>query len=301
MAGPAVNHDIIYCVSIECTRMPVDTISDLLESHGFEDHAAWEDEESGNGSVRFCRESSSDAKQLCQSLALLLDEQGMGDLPLEIIDLEKEDWSSSWKKFFHAAKVSSRIVIRPSWEEWDGAKDDIEVIIDPGMSFGTGLHPTTRGCISFLDQVAVAGGSFLDAGCGSGILSICAAKLGYSTVDAFDIDPVAVECSEVNLASNDISEGVHLHCLGLQDYQPAQKCDTVAVNILAPVILANCGKIIEFLAVGGKLLLAGILTTQFDEVVGQFASKGVQMLERIDDEEWTSGLFELVGPVAGDQ
>ena len=96
-------------------------------------------------------------------------------------------------------------MVRPSWEEWDGAKDDIEVIIDPGMSFGTGLHPTTRGCISFLDQVAVAGGSFLDAGCGSGILSICASKIGYGAVDAFDIDPVAVECSQVNLVSNGVS------------------------------------------------------------------------------------------------
>jgi ribosomal protein L11 methyltransferase len=301
MASPAVNHDIIYCVSIECTRVPVDTISDLLESHGFEDHAAWEDEESGNGSVRFCRESSSDAKQLCQSLALLLDEQGMGDLPLEIIDLEKEDWTSSWKKFFHAAKVSRRMVIRPSWEHWIGAEDDIEVIIDPGMSFGTGLHPTTRGCISFLDEVAVSGGSFLDAGCGSGILSICAKKLGYGLVEAFDIDEVAVECSEVNLASNGISEGVHLHHLGLQDYQPEMKFDTVAVNILAPVILANCDRITDYLGAGSKLLLAGILTTKFDEVVGQFASRGVQMLERIDDEEWTSGLFELVRPVAVDQ
>lgn len=293
MAGAALNPDIIYCVSIECTRASVDAVSDILESQGFEDHTAWEDEESGNGSIRFCRESFSDAQRLRHSLAVLLNEHGMGDLPLEIGHLEKEDWTSSWKKFFHAAKVSNRIVVRPSWEEWDGSQDDIEVVIDPGMSFGTGLHPTTRGCISFLDQVAVPDGSFLDAGCGSGILSICAAKLGYGTVEAFDIDPVAVECSQVNLASNGVSSGASVSCLGLEEYRVEKPFDTVAVNILAPVILANCSNIVGLLASGGKLLLAGILTSQFQEVTDQFESRGLRLLERIDDEEWTSGLFEL--------
>ncbi len=204
-----------------------------------------------------------------------------------------EDWQNAWKKHFKAARVSDRVVVRPSWEEWCGSSECLEVVIDPGMTFGTGLHPTTRACIRFLDKCDGSGKSFLDAGCGSGILSVAAAKLGYRPVRAFDVDPMAVKCCKDNLLLNSVGGGAIVECASVGDFMCGETFDFVAVNILAPVILEHAERISSLVARReGLLALAGIREEQFGAVRGTFEGLGFECVEQIDEDEWKSGLFK---------
>ncbi|MCM8531519.1 MAG: 50S ribosomal protein L11 methyltransferase, partial [Lentisphaeraceae bacterium] len=109
-------------------------------------------------------------------------------------ELQKEDWSEKWKEFFHVEKVSERLVIKPSWEEYTPSGEEVVIEIDPGMSFGTGNHGTTKACLQLLDRLTIdIQDSFLDMGCGSGILSMAASKLGVRKIDGFDYDQDSVE------------------------------------------------------------------------------------------------------------
>ena len=204
--------------------------------------------------------------------------------------IKKEDWSESWKAFFNIDKVSDRLVIKPSWKEYQAAAGEIILEIDPGMSFGTGSHGTTKACLQFLDEISLPGQSVIDMGCGSGILSLAAAKLGLSPVHAFDYDSDAVRISEENLAAS----GVKLDKVFQQDlteYQAEMQYDIVIANILAPVLMMNALKITAAMKPGGKLILAGILHEQFEEIEERFEDLGLTLMEKRQIDEWSSGLF----------
>ena len=213
-------------------------------------------------------------------------------IEIVIKTIKQEDWSESWKAFFNVDKVSNRLVIKPSWKEYDAKSNEVVLEIDPGMSFGTGSHGTTKACLQFLDEISQPGQSVIDMGCGSGILSLAASKLGLKPIHAFDYDLGAVNTTRENL----LSAGVELEEIYQQDlseFKSGSKFDIVIANILAPVLMMNSSNIVTALKQGAssRLILSGILHRQFDEIVECFEDEGLILCDKKEIDEWSSGLF----------
>jgi ribosomal protein L11 methyltransferase len=211
--------------------------------------------------------------------------------------IPREDWAESWKRFFHPERVSDRVIVRPSWETMPARPGDVEVVIDAGMCFGTGQHGTTRACIRFLDALAAAGrtGPMLDAGCGSGILSIAAVKLGFGPVTAIDFDASAVEQAAENCRQNGVAESMTLETADVLRYAPAAPFGVVAANIEAPILLAAASVFADRLCApqsGAALLLAGILERQYADIATAFSSRGFAERQQLTLDGWTSGWWE---------
>jgi ribosomal protein L11 methyltransferase len=212
--------------------------------------------------------------------------------------VESADWTEAWKRFFHTTRVSPRIVVHPSWEPCDAAPGDIVVDIDPGMSFGTGLHPTTRTCLRFLDSLSastphLADEHVVDLGCGSGILAIAAAKLGYAGVTALDNDPLAVRVTRENLLLNTIAEECVTTATADVLHDPLPVGDLVVANILASVLVEAAPRIAAAVRQGphAALVLSGILDSQFADVQRAFSSVGFELQESELDGDWRTGCF----------
>lgn len=203
--------------------------------------------------------------------------------------LENADWQEAWKRFFHVERISERIVIRPSWESYDAKPGEAVIILDPGMSFGTGKHPTTRACLQLLDKLTEGdlGRPVLDMGCGSGILSIAAKKLGFTHVRGFDYDPDAVQVSKENAALNDVE-------IPFEPRNLADNLDEGAIvlaNILGPVLIQYAKEVTCAVLPGGQLIASGILDTLYPEVKAAFEACGLVEEENILIGEWRSGRF----------
>ena len=212
---------------------------------------------------------------------------------VEVKTMRQEDWANSWKKNFHTFRASERLVVKPSWEEYTSKPGDIVVPIDPGMCFGTGYHGTTKACLQFLDKLQRENGSglsLIDAGTGSGILSIAAALLGYGRIEAFDNDPDCIGQSQENLATAGVTS-VTVSCAALGEYIPTQVADVAVANILASILAEHVEDVKALARPGGWLILSGILTEQYDGILQKFTAAGCQELSRVTIQEWTSGLF----------
>lgn len=216
---------------------------------------------------------------------------------IEVAELLDRDWQEAWKATIHAARVSDRVVIKPSWEEWAAQPDDRVVEIDPGMSFGTGLHFTTRSCLRFMDQLLRAAPveRFCDLGCGSGILSIAAVKLGVSAATAYDIDADAVRIAGENCERNGVSAQVNIHVAALADVGPIGTFPLVAANILANVLREEIDIITAAVAPGGYLMLAGTTECDFASVSPLYEANGFELIAEEGDGEWRSGLYRRTG------
>ncbi|MBP1582363.1 MAG: 50S ribosomal protein L11 methyltransferase [Victivallales bacterium] len=213
------------------------------------------------------------------------------------IRMAREDWAESWKRFFHAFRASNRLVVKPSWEEYTAQPGDLILELDPGMSFGTGHHGTTKACLKFLDELQAQEGamSMLDAGTGSGILAIGAHLLGYSPVRAFDYDPQAVLTATENLEKSGWLASTELIEADVTAKVPLEPSRVVVANILAPVLMASAENILSLVdrSQGGYLVLSGILTEQYPEVRDCFVKLGAKELSSRKIDEWTSGLFAV--------
>ena len=221
-------------VSAAVPRDAVEALLDMLAEQGW-NVSSWEDAARADGRVDLFLEDPSAAD--AASRALEADGLAVGlTLHPTVAALPVEDWAESWKRFFHVQHVSTRVVIRPSWEPYAAKPGECVIDLDPGMSFGTGHHETTRACLIFLDQLAAecAARSVLDAGCGSGILALAARKLGFGRVAAFDNDPDAVEIARANAAVNGVTDIAWQVC---ELAACAQTADVVVANILAPVLI----------------------------------------------------------------
>ncbi len=209
--------------------------------------------------------------------------------------LRREDWAESWKRHFPPMVIGRRLLVKPSWSQRRPTRGQSVVILDPGLSFGTGQHPTTHFC---LDQLVAAkkpdtSQSFLDIGTGSGILAIAAAKLGYRPVHGFDLDPEAVRVAAENVARNAVADAFNPRRRDLLS-MPAPKApryDVIAANLLANLLLAARDKILAHLRPGGRLIVAGILAREFANVQRSYEQAGLRLVADREQKEWRSGCF----------
>lgn len=210
--------------------------------------------------------------------------------------LEEKDWANAWKENYHPFRVGEHIWIRPSWCEDDqspaadkAGAGDIVLVMDPGMAFGTGLHPTTQTCLSALESTVAPGDVLLDVGAGTGILAIAGAKLGASSITAVDTDAQAVKATIENARINEVSHLLSAWQGDLATVTQGQ-WDIVVVNILAPVIISllDSGGLLTYVKPAGHLILSGIIDVQQDSVEEAIGGAGGVVSERLHRGDWVT-------------
>ena len=209
--------------------------------------------------------------------------------------LPARDWSESWKRHFRPIDLGPRLLVRPSWSRRRPRRGQALIEIDPGLSFGTGQHATTRFCLEELvtHHLPQNRQSLLDAGTGSGILAIAAARLGYGPVEAFDFDPDCVRTAKENCRINRLGSAVKVHKADLTR-MPARtrdRFDVVCANLIADLLVDHRQRLAARVRPGGMLILAGILNTQFDQVRSAYLSLRFEPMRKATNGEWTSGAF----------
>jgi ribosomal protein L11 methyltransferase len=212
-------------------------------------------------------------------------------------DADESEWRDIWKQFFRATRIGRRFLVRPSWDPGRPEAADFIIDIDPGRAFGTGAHPSTRLVIGLAEDVQEARPAiarFLDLGCGSGILSMAAARLWPTSAGvAVDNDPEATACSQENFELNKI-ENVSL-LTGTLD-QTVGTFDVILANIQADVLSELATMMADKVTPGGRAILSGILCDQADDVVAVFTKAGFGLGSRRDEGEWSGLLLEKPGP-----
>lgn len=213
--------------------------------------------------------------------------------PLQEHELE-EGWADAWKRHFSVLHVGDRIVVCPTWQTYQPAESEVVVSLDPGMAFGTGHHPTTRRCLELLEQIVVPGMDVLDVGCGSGILSIAASKLGARGVTALEIDAVAAQAAVTNVAENEVSSMVRALEGTLPHAEvPSKFYDVVVANISAKVISELAADLVKAARPSGRLIVSGILTENRTGVEDALIHAGAGVDERIADGDWVTLVVSL--------
>ena len=312
-------------ISIATTPEAEDAIAEQLGAILSRPASAYFDLETGKSTVSvFCEQKPHRGIRKIISEALgQIKKCGLAIGPgkISITKVRREDWAESWKRHFkpieifpgrarHSARaLPGSLLIKPSWSRRKPLKNQAVVVLDPGLSFGTGQHPTTAFCLR--EIVRSAGGSpvssgkskksrtsrprssFLDIGTGSGILAIAAAKLGFSPADAFDFDPNAVNIARANARRNGVGGKIRFWRGDVTKLRanPARRYDLVCANLISTLLIAERQRIAAQLKPGGTLALAGILKSEFTTVKKSFMELGLKLVRDKSDKEWWSGSF----------
>lgn len=199
-----------------------------------------------------------------------------------------DEWRHRWKEFFKPTRIGGRLVIRPSWEHVEARPGDVILTIDPGSAFGTGTHETTRLVLMELDARVRGGERVLDAGCGSGILSIGAVLLGASDAIAVDVDPLAVTATEENAIANGVSDRIHASTTEVRDLDGTW--DLVLANIESRVLLPMAKTLISKVAPGGMLILSGLLAPEEEEIRAAYGA--LDFVSQRAERDWIALTFQ---------
>jgi ribosomal protein L11 methyltransferase len=305
-------------VAIVTTPEAEDAVAELLQ-HSFEQSAsAYTDVETVETTVSIYLERrpnwSGSHKILLNELERIKSfglDIGAGKISLN--RLAKEDWSNSWKRHFKPIEVGSALLIQPSWSKRHPRSGQAVVVLDPGLSFGTGQHATTGFCLQQLveyrsgfrvsgiglkqkragQKTKNAKQSFLDIGTGSGILAIAAVKLGYVPVEAFDFDPDAVQISRSNARQNGVLKKIHITRADITKLsrRGSVKYDVICANLISNLLIQERERIISRLHPRGRLVLAGILNIEFHLVQTAYEAVGLKLIASSTEKEWRSGTF----------
>ena len=215
----------------------------------------------------------------------------LGDLIVN--EVKEEDWQNSWKSHFHLLKIGSRLVIKPSWIEYQEQAGDVVIEIDPGMAFGTGYHPTTYTCLQALEEWVRPGASVLDVGVGSGILSIAALRLGAGSVTGLDIDSQAVRAARQNFRRVGVTRQVTL-AQGSVPHAAAKagQFDLAAANISARAVCERAQFICPTLRPEGALIASGMVRGQEGQVVETLEGLGWSAVQEWAREDWVTLAFQ---------
>lgn len=201
-------------------------------------------------------------------------------------EVNDEDWEQSWKKYYHSFKIGERLVIKPSWEEYQPTQEEVVIDIDPGMAFGTGIHASTRFCLNFVDEYIRGGEEIVDAGCGSGILSIAAAKLGAVKIMAMDIDELAVRIARENVALNGLQEVIDVREGDIVEALKSVNPQVILANITAEVVVHLIPVASQVLPQGGWLFGSGIVDSRWPGVKKQLDNHGFEIVKILTDVDW---------------
>lgn len=202
----------------------------------------------------------------------------------------EEDWAESWKQFFRPRRVGRRLVVRPSWEPFDSQPEDIVIVLDPGQAFGTGDHPTTRGCLEILEALSPQGKEVADIGCGSGVLSVAAMLLGAKSAVGVDIDLPSVEATRENAARNGIDVEAH-QGLGFDPLPAEATYDLVLSNIISAALIALAPEAAKRTRPGGRWVVSGVIESNWPAVQAAAAKNGFTLETTFQENEWLAASF----------
>ena len=208
---------------------------------------------------------------------------------LRVTTLAEEDWANAWKEHFRTHRIGNRVVIRPPWLDDEPQGDEVVVELDPGMAFGTGLHPSTQLTMLGVEETVREGDVVFDIGTGSGILAIAALKLGASHVDAVDVETVAIRATEENAIRNGVADRIDVRLGSVGPGEPfTGQYDVVFANIIARILIELAGPIVAATKPGGQMVLAGIIQEREKDVVDAFAALGATVTNRRQHDDWVS-------------
>jgi ribosomal protein L11 methyltransferase len=218
----------------------------------------------------------------------VFDLRPIGEVSTRLV--EEADWADAWRQHFPVLRVGRRLVIRPTWRRHRATDGDLVLALDPGMAFGTGLHPTTRLCLAALERLADRGGvkgrAVLDVGCGSGILAIAAVRLGAASALGVDTDPIAIEATTANARRNRIARRIHAREGSIPT--EAGPFDVVLANLIASLLVRLAPELRAELAPGGTLLASGILADREAEVRDAFEEARLRVTDRLVEGDWVA-------------
>lgn len=203
---------------------------------------------------------------------------------LTIRYVEEADWANAWKAYYKPIEIGRKLIVCPPWEDLPEGNERLAIIIDPGMAFGTGSHPTTQLCLAALEDYIVPGMRVADVGTGSGILAIAAAKLGAGPIVATDNDPLAVSIAAENIAENHVD-------VATQTAEPTGTFDLIVANILADVVIDYADRFAEWIRPGGTLIASGIIDARESDVRLSVECAGFTPLETQSSGEWVALVF----------
>ncbi len=210
-----------------------------------------------------------------------------GSMEFENKTILEEDWEVAWKKYYRPVRVGEKIIICPCWEELEVAADEVKVLLDPGMAFGTGTHETTRLCLTLLEENVTKDTELLDVGTGSGILAITALLLGAKTAVGVDIDELAVKIAGENAKLNSVHDKIELHCSDLTQ-KISGTYDVICANIVADVIIRLCPDIKNFMREDTLLLLSGIIDDRYDDILASLEENSLEVVKKISENDWVA-------------
>ena len=208
------------------------------------------------------------------------------DANITVSGVNEEDWANSWKEYYKPIKIGDKIVIVPAWEKYEQQEGEIIVRMDPGMAFGTGTHETTRLVIKLLEKYIKSDMRVADVGCGSGILAICASKLGAAECKAYDIDPVAVKVANENIKDSGLTNVTCEVSDLLRQVDKNEPYDVICANIVADIIIRMMPDVGALMNESSVILASGIIVERSQDVISAFDEEGFKIVERIDENGW---------------
>lgn len=209
----------------------------------------------------------------------------IGSGKISLLDIPEEKWANEWKKYYKPVHLGEKIVIKPTWEDYEAQQNELVIEMDPGMAFGTGTHETTAMCAMLIEKYMKQGITLLDIGTGSGILGIIAAKMGAESVLGIDIDPVAVRVAGENVKVNGVEARMQVKAGNLLDVVTT-KGNLVVSNIIADVIIKLADEVDQVVAPDGVWIASGIIQSRKEEVCQAILNNGWTIIEIIEQKEW---------------